>query len=99
MSTSPDIAAEATDMVVKGELHTKCVTARRLSKELRGLLGNGAQFKVEMRHNVYNIESTKPFDLEKLLMNCQRLSRTKSRFQGLGLEVVQEKAAPATEWT
>jgi len=49
MSAISDAADEQSDMVVKGELHTKFATPRRLSRELRGLLGNDAQFKVEVR--------------------------------------------------
>jgi len=47
MPTEPDIVVEESDMVVKRELHTKCVTAGRLSQELKDLLGD-AQFKVEV---------------------------------------------------
>jgi hypothetical protein len=39
---------EGGDMVVKRELHTKCVTPRRLSRELKDLVGHDAQFKVEV---------------------------------------------------
>jgi len=47
MPTEPDIVVEESEMVVKRELHTKCVTAGRLSQELKELLGD-AQFKVEV---------------------------------------------------
>jgi len=80
MPTEPEIVVEESDMVVKRELHTKCVTAGRLSQELKERLGD-AQFKVEMRHNVFNIESSKDFDIGILLKNCQNrmgLRRRKS---------------------
>jgi hypothetical protein len=49
MSTNRDIIVEEdSDMVIKRELHTKCVTPGRLSQELKDLLGNDAQFKVEV---------------------------------------------------
>ena len=47
MPTEPEIVVEESDMVVKRELHTKCVTAGKLSQELKELLGD-AQFKVEV---------------------------------------------------
>jgi len=78
MSRDSEVAIEESDMVVKTELHTKCVTPRRLSRELKELVGQDAQFKVEMRHNVYNIECSKPFDLDVLLANCQGLHRKKA---------------------
>jgi hypothetical protein len=48
MSIDSDIAVEDSDMIVS-ELHTKYATPRRLSRELKGLLGDSAQFKVEVR--------------------------------------------------
>lgn len=59
----PDIAIDDNDMMVQNKLHTKYATPRRLSQELEILLGSSTQYKVEMRHNVYNIKSTKPFDV------------------------------------
>jgi hypothetical protein len=53
MPTNSDIAVEASDMVVKRELHTKCATPGRLSQELKDLLGDDAQFKVEVRRRVF----------------------------------------------
>jgi len=64
-------------MIVKKEVHTKCATSRRLSKALKDLVGQEAHFKVEMRHNVYNIECSKPFDLDELLRNCKGLQQKK----------------------
>jgi len=78
MSRDADVVIDGPDMVVRGELHTKCVTPWRLSRELKELAGQDAQFKVEMRHNVYNIECSKPFDLDELRRNCQGLHRKKS---------------------
>lgn len=50
-------------MASSSEFHTHHATPQRLVRELRFLLGDGAQFKVEMRHNVYNIESDQDLDL------------------------------------
>jgi hypothetical protein len=49
MSIDSDIAVEDSDMIVESELHTKWATPRRLSRELKDLLGDSAQFKVEVR--------------------------------------------------
>jgi hypothetical protein len=46
MPTNSDIVVDS-DMVVKRELHTKCVTPSRLSQELKYLLGDNVHFKVE----------------------------------------------------
>jgi hypothetical protein len=43
-----EIANEGTDMVVKKEVHTKCASPRRLSRELKDLVGQDAHFKVEV---------------------------------------------------
>ncbi|KAF4634378.1 hypothetical protein G7Y89_g3743 [Cudoniella acicularis] len=51
------------DMKVESELHTKYASPRRLSQELKDLLGGNVEFEVEMRHNVYNIKSSKPFNV------------------------------------
>jgi hypothetical protein len=52
MSRGSEVAIEESDkeseMVLKTELHTKCVTPRRLSKELKELVGHDAQLKVEV---------------------------------------------------
>jgi hypothetical protein len=52
MSTNSEVAIEESDkesdMVVKTELHAKCVTPRRLSKELKELVGHDAELKVEV---------------------------------------------------
>ncbi|KAH8802627.1 hypothetical protein F5884DRAFT_887363 [Xylogone sp. PMI_703] len=70
MPSNYDIAADNGDKAVERALHTKHVTPGRLSKELKDLLG-GNEFQVEMRHNVYTIKSSKPFDVEKLLDRCK----------------------------
>ncbi|KAK3313298.1 hypothetical protein B0H66DRAFT_565802 [Apodospora peruviana] len=51
------------------ELHTRHATPQRLRQELAKLLGT-AQWRVEMRHNVYNIRSSADFDIKDLLWNC-----------------------------
>jgi len=71
MSNISGKSMDEADLVKRGELHTKCVTPRRLSRELKFMLGNDADYKVVVRHNVYNIESSTPFDLGKLLRNCK----------------------------
>jgi hypothetical protein len=53
MSRGTEVIIEECDMVVKTELHTKCVTPRRLSRELKELVGHDAQFKVEVSHLVF----------------------------------------------
>ncbi|KPM37028.1 hypothetical protein AK830_g9516 [Neonectria ditissima] len=45
------------------EFHTRHATPRRLSQELRDILGEDANIRIEMRHNIYNIMSDKAFDL------------------------------------
>lgn len=66
---STDIIVE--DMTVERSLHCKYVSSpRRLSLELKDLLGAG-QYKVEMRHNVYNIRAAKDFDVTRLMSRCQ----------------------------
>ncbi|KAH7161680.1 hypothetical protein EDB81DRAFT_785310 [Dactylonectria macrodidyma] len=59
-------------MTIRSEFHTNHATPQQLVRELRVLLGDGAQFKVEMRHNVYNIESSQYLDLDKLHERCKR---------------------------
>jgi hypothetical protein len=48
MSTDPEVAIEECVMPVKRELPSKCVTPRRLSHELKELVGRNAQVKVEV---------------------------------------------------
>lgn len=48
MSIKPENSVEERDMVVKRELHTKCVPPKTLTRALRELLGD-AEFKVEVR--------------------------------------------------
>jgi hypothetical protein len=52
MSRDSEVAIEESDregdMAVRTELQAKCVTPRRLSKELKELVGHDAQFKVEV---------------------------------------------------
>jgi hypothetical protein len=48
MSRESDVGIEDSGMVVKKEVHTKCVTPRRLSRELKDLVGHDARFKVEV---------------------------------------------------
>jgi hypothetical protein len=42
---------EESDVVVKREMHTKCAAPWTLSKALRDLLGDDAEFKVEVIAN------------------------------------------------
>ncbi|KAH8672211.1 hypothetical protein BGZ61DRAFT_459050 [Ilyonectria robusta] len=67
-------------MASSSEFHTHHATPQRLVRELRFLLGDGAQFKVEMRHNVYNIESDQDLDLEKLQQRCKQRRQVPLRF-------------------
>jgi len=46
--TKSDIAVENSNMIVKNELHTKYATPQKLSRELKDLLGDSIQFKVEV---------------------------------------------------
>ena len=48
MSRYPEVVLVECDMPVKRELHTKCVTPRRLSLELKQLVGSDAKVKVEV---------------------------------------------------
>ncbi|TVY23263.1 hypothetical protein LHYA1_G007944 [Lachnellula hyalina] len=71
MSTAAELHFD--DLTVERSLHSKYVSSpRRLSTELKDLLGPG-QYKVEMRHNVYNIRTSKEFDLHEFWI--QKLSR------------------------
>jgi hypothetical protein len=49
MPTNSGISIEDGDMIVENELHTKYATPRKLSRELKDLLGDSTQFKVEVR--------------------------------------------------
>ncbi|RDL36220.1 uncharacterized protein BP5553_06832 [Venustampulla echinocandica] len=71
MSIHADVADEGIIMVEKNELHTKYATPRRLSQVLKDLLGDSAEFQVEMRHNVYNIKSSKPLDVVRPALSKQ----------------------------
>ncbi|KAI5920483.1 hypothetical protein F4810DRAFT_682771 [Camillea tinctor] len=53
------------------ELHTKLANPRDLVAELKEMIGEGL-FKVEIRHDIYNIRTAKEFDIETLLKNCQK---------------------------
>ncbi|KAH6663156.1 hypothetical protein B0J14DRAFT_609480 [Halenospora varia] len=78
MSTEKFASNNDNDMREQRELHTKYASPRRLSQELKDLLGGSAEFEVEMRHNIYNIKSSKPFNVETLLNKCQERHRMKS---------------------
>ncbi|KAF8858399.1 hypothetical protein BDZ45DRAFT_674001 [Acephala macrosclerotiorum] len=73
----PDRFAEDNHTMTRTELHTRYASPQRLSRELRELLGD-SEFEVEMRHNVYNIVSAKPLNLETLLNKCQQRHRMNS---------------------
>ncbi|KAF8862501.1 hypothetical protein BDZ45DRAFT_739145 [Acephala macrosclerotiorum] len=76
MSATPELHFD--EMTVERSLHSKFVSSpQRLSTELKDLLGPG-QYKVEMRHNVYNIRSSKDFDLNELMTRCKYLPRNGS---------------------
>jgi len=74
---SSEIFVGESHAMIKSELHTKYASPQRLARELKTLLG-GSEFEVEMRHNVYNILSSKPFNVETLLNKCQARHRMKS---------------------
>ncbi|KAH8781138.1 hypothetical protein F5883DRAFT_168414 [Diaporthe sp. PMI_573] len=59
---------------VRRQLPTKLASPRRLSEELKALLGQNADFKVEVQHNVYMIESDQEFDLQTLCLNCRHVN-------------------------
>ncbi|KAK4215505.1 hypothetical protein QBC37DRAFT_419058 [Rhypophila decipiens] len=74
------------------KLHTRDVPPRVLRRELERLLGS-SQWHVEMRHNVYNIQSCTDFDLKDLLSNCQNGSATPRTFSAQNL---RERALKAS---
>jgi hypothetical protein len=51
MPDNSDIAVDDSNIVIKRELHTKFVTPRRLSQELKDLLGDN--FKVEVNSQAF----------------------------------------------
>ncbi|KAK7423423.1 hypothetical protein QQZ08_009101 [Neonectria magnoliae] len=55
------------------EFHTRHASPGRLSQELRDILGEDANIRIEMRHNIYNIMSDKTFDLNLLYRRCKGL--------------------------
>ena len=59
---------------VSSEFHTHHATPQQLFRELKILLGDDAQFKVEMRHNIYNIETSQDLDLVRIFSILSRLS-------------------------
>ncbi|KAI1639202.1 hypothetical protein F4809DRAFT_596998 [Biscogniauxia mediterranea] len=72
-SKEPIASILGKDLPLK-ELHTKLANPRDVVAELKEMVGEGL-FKVEIRHDVYNIRSAKEFDIETLLKNCQRRQR------------------------
>ncbi|SCO92073.1 uncharacterized protein FRV6_16201 [Fusarium oxysporum] len=55
---------------VRTEFHTHHAAPRRLLEELRDLLGPSAQFSVDMRHNIYEIETTEEFDVVRHIVSA-----------------------------
>ncbi|KAI8651034.1 hypothetical protein NCS57_01439100 [Fusarium keratoplasticum] len=60
---------------INSEFHTHHATPHQLFRELRSILGDDARFKVEMRHNIYNIETDQDLDLDALYNRCKRRRR------------------------
>ena len=56
------------DLKYTKRVHAKCVpNPRWLCNEVyEQLSGTGGKFRIEMRHNVYNILSTEQIDLDKI---------------------------------
>jgi len=48
MSMNSEIAIEDGDTPIESKLHTRYATPRRLSRELKDLLGDSTQFKIEV---------------------------------------------------
>ncbi|TVY74482.1 hypothetical protein Focb16_v004624 [Fusarium oxysporum f. sp. cubense] len=65
---------------VRTEFHTHHAAPRRLLEELRDLLGPSAQFSVDMRHNIYEIETTEEFDVDTLYQRCKQVKPKKQLF-------------------
>ncbi|KAI1747216.1 hypothetical protein F4782DRAFT_522035 [Xylaria castorea] len=57
--------------MIEKTLHSKYVCPANLSMALTELVG---VFTVELRQNVYNIRSTKDFNMIELLQSCERVS-------------------------
>ncbi|KAG6365567.1 hypothetical protein INS49_007178 [Diaporthe citri] len=70
-----EVSSAATAAAVRRQLPTKHASPRRLSEELKALLGHDADFNVEVHHNVYMIESNQDFDLQTLYLNCRHTTR------------------------
>jgi hypothetical protein len=56
---------------VRTEFHTHHASPQRLFKELEQLLGPDARFTIDMRHNVYEIETNEQFNIDALYERCK----------------------------
>ncbi|QPC73201.1 hypothetical protein HYE68_003953 [Fusarium pseudograminearum] len=56
---------------IRTEFHTHHASPTRLFKELEDLLGSSAQFKVDMRHNIYEIDTAEEFNVGTLYERCK----------------------------
>ncbi|CEF85236.1 hypothetical protein FGSG_07743 [Fusarium graminearum PH-1] len=56
---------------IRTEFHTHHASPTRLLKELEDLLGSRAQFRVDMRHNIYEIDTAEEFNVGTLYERCK----------------------------
>ncbi|KAH7150953.1 hypothetical protein DER46DRAFT_400526 [Fusarium sp. MPI-SDFR-AT-0072] len=68
----------SSELSVRTEFHTHHASPRRLVQELRDLLGPGAEFTVDMRHNIYEIETAEEFSLTTLYERCKKRNLSNS---------------------
>ncbi|CAF3451469.1 unnamed protein product, partial [Fusarium graminearum] len=63
LSSQLSFSLMSSPLSIRTEFHTHHASPTRLLKELEDLLGSRAQFRVDMRHNIYEIDTAEEFNV------------------------------------
>ncbi|CAF3526153.1 unnamed protein product [Fusarium graminearum] len=71
LSSQLSFSLMSSPLSIRTEFHTHHASPTRLLKELEDLLGSRAQFRVDMRHNIYEIDTAEEFNVGTLYERCK----------------------------
>ncbi|WXC63384.1 hypothetical protein SNK03_009206 [Fusarium graminearum] len=75
---------------VRTEFHTHHASPKRLLRELEDLLGPEAKFSVDMRHNIYEIDTAEEFNIGTLYERCKQRKSKRVCFSEQNNQLVKE---------